>query len=87
MSGLRRLHLTHLLLGLHSPVGQRHLAACRLKSDPAKVQKPCSRLRGPTGTKDPSVALIRPPEISRPTQVGFCLMGHPPPTRFVKLSN
>ena len=29
MSGWRRSALTHTLAGLHSPVGQRHLVACR----------------------------------------------------------
>ena len=29
--------------GVHSPVGQRHFVACRLKSAPANVQVPCSQ--------------------------------------------
>src|SRR6266508_2546991 len=37
---------THLLDGEHSPVGQRHLAARRLASEPAKVHSPCSQVGG-----------------------------------------
>jgi hypothetical protein len=43
----RRLALIQRLAGLHSPVGQRHLAALRLKSAPANVHVPCSQVGGP----------------------------------------
>jgi hypothetical protein len=38
--------LTHTLAGWHSPVGQRHFVARRLKSAPAKVQTPCRQHGG-----------------------------------------
>ena len=41
-SGCRRDALIHLDFREHSPVGQRHLPAPRLESDPANVQRPCS---------------------------------------------
>jgi hypothetical protein len=41
-----RLAPIHLLAGEHSPVGQRHLAACRLASDPANVHSPCAHVGG-----------------------------------------
>lgn len=44
----RRLALIQRLAGLHSPDGQRHLAAFRLKS-PANVHVPCSQVGGPGG--------------------------------------
>ena len=40
ISGCRRSALIHVEAGAHSPVGQRHLLAPRLRSDPAKVQTP-----------------------------------------------
>ena len=37
---------THTDLGEHSPVGQRHLLAPRLASEPANVHSPCSHAGG-----------------------------------------
>ena len=46
ISGWRRSALIHRLAGLHSPVGQRHLVAPRLESDPANRHSPCSHVGG-----------------------------------------
>ncbi len=46
MSGCSRSALIQTEAGLHSPVGQRHLLAPRLESDPAKRHSPCSHVGG-----------------------------------------
>jgi hypothetical protein len=43
--------------GLHSPVGQRHFAAPRLKSAPANVQAPCSQVADLSGDGRPDLGL------------------------------